>query len=325
VIAQHYAWAQQYGVDVFFASWHGPGSYDDGTIRDDLLPSPARGSTKIALLYESLQRLGISTDARIHLTGASVATVVSDFDYMARTYFDNPGYYRIDGRPVVVIYASRIFVGDVAGLIHAVRTSLIDLYGIDPYLIGDEVDWDSTPDRARIALFDAITGYTLYSRTLHPGWAGQTGWLTRVGDRVRAFRRAAEAEGVGFVPGALPGFDSQAIRPGSDEWVLPRALGPSSAPDSLFAATLALAGGLVDPSLRLLTVTSWNEWFEDSQIEPTATGPRATSGPSPLTQGYAFAPYGFSDLELLAQFKASWEAGAPPDSRALPPARPLTG
>ena len=135
MIAQHYAWAQQFGVDVFFCSWHGPRGYDDVTIRDRLLPSPARGPTKIALLYESLQRLGIGSDARIHLTRASVATMVSDFDYMARTYFANPGYYRIGGRPVVIVYASRIFRGDVAGLIRAVRKHLIDTYRIDPYLM----------------------------------------------------------------------------------------------------------------------------------------------------------------------------------------------
>jgi len=322
VIAQHYAWAQEYGVDVFFCSWHGPGGYDDGTIRDDLLPSPARGPTKIALLYESLQRLGIGADARIQLTDASVSTMVSDFDYIARTYFFDPGYYRIDGRPVVILYASRIYRGDVAGLIHAVRTHLIDTYGIDPYLIGDEVDWDLPPDPARIALYDAITGYTLYSRTQQPGWPGQTGWLTQMGDRVREYSRVAAAEGVGFVPGSLPGFDSRAIRPASDEWVLPRALGPAGPQDSVFAATLALAGTLVDPSLRLLTVTSWNEWFEDTQIEPTADGPLVATGPGELTQGYAFAPYGFSLLELLQQFKASWEADAPGASRALaPPAR----
>ena len=319
MIAQQYAWAQEYGVDVFFCSWHGPGGFDDVTIRDDVLPSPARGPTKIALFYESLQRLGIGPDARIHLTDASVATMVSDFDYMARTYFFDPGYYRIDGRPVVIIYASRIFEGDVAGLIHAVRAHLIDTYGIDPYLIGDEVDWNDPPDPARISLFDAITGYTLYSPTQQPGWPSRTAWLQGNDARVREFQRVAAEEGVGFVPGAMPGFDSRAVRPQSDEWVLPRELGPLDPQSSLFAATLAQAGTLVDPSLGLLTVTSWNEWYEDTEIEPTADGPPPAGGPAAITQGYTFAPFGFSLLELLQQFKASWDADHAAASRALAP------
>ena len=314
VIAQHYVWAQDFGVGVFLCSWHGPGSYDDETIRDDLLPSPARGPTKIALFYESIQRLGMGPDNLIHLTDASVATLVGDFDYMARTYFSDPGYYRIDGRPVVIVYASRRFRGDVAGAIAAVRTSVEDLYGVDPYLIGDEVDWDDPPDPSRIALFDAITGYTLYSITQSPGWPAQTGFVTRMQRRMLQFRRIALAEGVGFVPDAMPGFDSLAVRPQADEHVLPRALGPLSSQTSLFTATLSLAGSLVDPSLDLMAVTSWNEWFEDTQIEPTALGPPLVTGPTGLTAGYAFEPYGYSLLEVLQSFEQRWDAAhAPPE------------
>ena len=307
MIAQLYEWAQEYGVDVFFCSWRGPDSYDDATIRDDLLPSPARGPTQIALLYESLERLKMGPDNRIQLTDATVQRLVDDFDYLARTYFDRPGYYRIDGRPVVIVYASRIFRGDVAGAIAAVREHLITTYGVNPYLVGDEVDWDLPPDPARIALFDAITGYTPYSRTQEPGWPAEVGFVQAVGKRYRQFARVANAEGVAFIPDALPGFDSRAVRPALETHVLPRALGPRSSQVSLFAAMLATAGQLVDPSLNLLAVTSWNEWNEDSQIEPTAVGPPATMGPDELTQGYSFEPYGFSPLQLLLRFKTGWQ------------------
>lgn len=303
VIAQHYEWAQAYGVDLFFCSWRGPGTADDATIRDDLLPSPARGPTQIALMYESLERLGMGSDNRIQLTADSTQRLVDDFDYMARTYFDQPGYYRIDGRPVVILYASRIFRGDVAGAIEAIRVHLLTTYGVDPYLIGDEVDWDLPPDPERIGLFDAITGYTLYSRKQAAGWPAQLGYVQALGRRERQFQRVARAEGVAFIPDALPGFNSRAVRPQAGEHVLPRALGPRSSQTSLFASTLALAGSLVDPSLNLLAVTSWNEWNEDTQIEPTALGPPLTLGPAELTQGYIYQPYGLALLELLRRFK----------------------
>ena len=306
VIAQHFEWAEKFGVDVFFCSWRGPGTSDDTTIRDDLLPSPARGPTQIALMYESLERLGMGPDNRIQLTDAATQRLLDDFDYMARTYFGRPGYYRIDGRPVVIVYASRIFRGDVAGVIGAVREHLITTYGVNPYLIGDEVDWDLPPDAQRIGLFDAITGYTLYSRTQAAGWPSQLGYVQALGRRVRQFQRVAAAEGVAFIPDALPGFNSRAVRPQADEHVLPRALGPRSSQVSLFASTLALAGSLVDPSLNLLAVTSWNEWNEDTQIEPGALGPPLTTGPAALTQGYSYEPYGFSLLELLRRFKDNW-------------------
>jgi len=306
VIAQHYAWAQQYGVDVFFCSWRGPGTADDATIRDDLLPSPARGPTQIALMYESLERLRIGSDDRIQLTPELSQRMIDDFDYMERTYFERPGYYRIDGRPVVIVYASRILRGDVAGTILAIRVHMLETYGVNPYLIGDEVDWDLPPDPDRIGLFDAITGYTPYSRTQAAGWPSELGYVQAIGRRDRQFQRVAKAEGVAFVPDALPGFDSRAVRPEADEHVLSRALGPRSSQTSLFASMLAMAGPLVDPSLNLLAVTSWNEWNEDSQIEPTALGPPPTTGPAALTQGYPFEPYGLSLLEALRRFEDSW-------------------
>ena len=103
---------------------------------------------------------------------------------------------------------------------------------------------------------------------------------------------------------------SRAIRSEADEHVLPRALGPRSSQVSLFASTLALAGSLVDPSLSLLAVTSWNEWNEDTQIEPTALGPPPATGPAELTQGYAYQPYGLALLELLRRFTDGWRAPA---------------
>ncbi len=311
VIAQHFAWAQAYGVDVFFCSWRGPGTSDDATIRDDLLPSPARGPTQVALMYESLERLGIGPDNRIQLTPELSQRMIDDFDYMERTYFQQPGYYRIDGRPVVIVYASRILRGDVAGTILAIRMHLLTTYGVNPYLVGDEVDWDLPPDPDRIALFDAITGYTPYSRTQAAGWPAQLGYLQAIGRRARQFQRVAKAEGVAFIPDALPGFNSRAIRPGADEHVLPRELGPRSSQVSLFASMLALAGSEVDPSLNLLAVTSWNEWNEDSQIEPTALGPPLATGPTSLTQDYPYQPYGTSLLEVLRRFKDNWELKPP--------------
>jgi glycoprotein endo-alpha-1,2-mannosidase len=307
VIAQHYAWAQEYGVDVFICSWVGPGSYADRAIANDLLPSPARGPTQIALLYESVQRLGMGPDARIHLDDASIAKLVSDFDYMARTYFSNPGYYRIDGRPVVVLYASRIYRGPVAEAIHAIRDHLESVYGIDPYLIGDEVSWTNAPDPTHIGLFDAITGYTPYDKSQPSGWPTSTRYEEAVARRTEEFQAAARTAHVGFVPDALPGFDDLGFRPAQAHHVLPRSLGPGTDPASVFEASLEQARGFIDPTLDLLTVTSWNEWYEDSQIEPTAPGPPAT-GPASITGGYPFAPYGFTLLEVLARFKVAWES-----------------
>lgn len=274
-IASHFAWARQYGVDVFVCNWLGRTSTSDSTLRDYLLPSPARGRTKIAILYESGLRLGL-TDNRIVFGEREQQILLSDFDYLAATYFRSPAYYRVGGRPVVVLYVSRIFRGAYAEAIGALRMRMRTAWGVDLYLIGDEVDWDLGPSRTRIRLYDAITGYTLYSRT-----QPQSGFLRLVEDRYRAFKHVAAERRVAFVPGAQPGYDDRGIRPEEGHYVLsePR----------LFERGLALAGRYVDRRLGLMTITSWNEWHEDTQIEPATD-------------------YGLDLLEKLARFKRAFVA-----------------
>jgi Glycosyl hydrolase family 99 len=323
LIETHYAWAHRYGVDVFLASWSGPHSYNDVTIQEHLLPSPARGPTRIGLLYESIERLGPTVDGRIDVDDAAIDRMRRDFAYLAETAFRDPGYFRIDGRPVVVLYVSRIYVGKVTEAVQAIRDEVLAIDGVEPYLIGDEVDWDMAPEPTRIGLYDAITGYTLYSRTQPTGWPADTGYLTWVGWRLRQFKRAATGAGIPFVPNALPGFDDLGVRPADGHHVLPHELSDSSSdPTELFGAFLRLAGKLVDPGLRLLTVTSWNEWHEDTQIEPTLPSEDDSVDPLQLTQGYAARDYGFGLLDRLAQFKRGWQlAPSQPRKRPTIPAR----
>jgi hypothetical protein len=102
--------------------------------------------------------------------------------------------------------------------------------------------------------------------------------LSRTGS---AFRRVAAERRVAFVPGVLPGYDDRAFRPDQGHHVL-------SEPQ-LFERGLALAGRYVDRKLGLMTVTSWNVWHEDTQIEPSTD-------------------YGMALLEKLARFKGAFLA-----------------
>src|SRR3546814_10561410 len=64
---------------------------------------------------------------------------------LADTYFDHPSYLRVDGRPVVILYLTRVLVGDVAGAMAEVR-EMLRARGHDPYVIPDEVFWNVQAD-----------------------------------------------------------------------------------------------------------------------------------------------------------------------------------
>src|SRR5581483_12198107 len=106
----------------------------------------------------------------------------------------------------------------------------------------------------------------------------------------------------------------------ADHHVLPRAFGPAPGSPSLLEQTLGLAAPLADPRLGLLAVTSWNEWGEDTQLEPTAPAP-TSSGPIAQTLGYPYVSYGTLPLERLLAFEQRWETMpravrlAPPEAR----------
>ncbi|HVL23635.1 MAG TPA: DNRLRE domain-containing protein [Thermomicrobiales bacterium] len=317
-IAQHFQWAQQYGVDYFVCSWWGANGYEDVTIRDNLIQSPAIGSTKIAILYESITLLGL-TNGVISFDAAREQKLISDFDYLARTYFSDPRYYKIGGRPVVYLYVTRIYRGNYAQALTDLRSYVRDRYGFELYLVGDEVDWDGSPNRDRIKLFDAITPYTMYSDLQSPGWPDDTKFLDGVRARYDSFRSAAAAEGVGFIPGVIPAFNDRGVRLSVNHYALPHEVNASYADTyTLFSRYLDLAGGYIDPTVNTVTVTSWNEWHEDTQIEPTGAI-AASNTPTQYTTGYTYYAYGFKLLDILKAFKLSHATSGAFASSAQPP------
>ena len=54
----------------------------------------------------------------------------------------------------------------------------------------------------------------------------------------------------------------------------------------------------------MLDVTSFNEWHEDTEIEPTGPG-TATSTPTTYTQSYTYTAHGLGLLDALKQFRTA--------------------
>jgi hypothetical protein len=291
VISQHLAWSGQAGINLWVASWWGPDSRTDRTLKNVIMPHNDLAGVKIALFYETTGRIGPDDD---------INNAYTDIDYAAKTYFGNTNYLRIDGRPVVAVYVTRSL--DEARLTAAVnnmRRAASD-NGYNLYIIGDQV-FGNPPTRhpySPFDLLDAVTNYDVYGSMGRPRYAKQSGVELRR-TRQNQWRDLAHQQNCAFIPSVAPGYNDRGVRLESNHPGLSRRLDEGEPQGSLFQATLANALDLVDDSTgKMLLINSWNEWHEDTQIEPVGTG-ESTTNPAELTQGLDYHVYGELYLNIL--------------------------
>jgi glycoprotein endo-alpha-1,2-mannosidase len=295
VVASHLKWASEYGIDFFIISWSHAGSFADQTARKYLLPAMAesgiRQAPTVELMSYGERDLGNPEFRR---------RLAADLRFVGEHYLKHPSALRIDGRPVLFLYVTRVLRGNVGSWIDEVRRMLAAI-GVDPFVVADEVFWHE-PEPDRLRAFDAITAYNVYDwpRTDNAGLAGDSTFLTDVEGLFARWQAAAQAAGVRFVPNAMPGYNDRGVRPGEDHYVIPRRFHPTASITSLFERSIDLARRFVDPTVPMVTITSFNEWHEWTQVEPARPANRPPSrDPAAFTQGFPHDPYTFEYLEVI--------------------------
>ena len=312
VIGQHMQWSRHANVSLWVTSWWGPRSREDNTIRRHILEHPSlttNGDMKIALLYETTGRILPSENYSLH-------RVDSDLEYISRTYFSHPNYYRIDSRPVLFVYLTRIFSASrleeiVTTMRDAARRGNCDAGRL--YVVGDQV-WADAPSEddeesvRSLRVLDAVTNYDVYGNLMRNStdescYAGM-GTVERYHETMRAWKLRAKSIPIGFMPSCSPGFNDRGVRLGANHRSLSRRLAPSLPEGSLFAMQLLKSLPLIDHAHAggVLMITSWNEWHEDTQCEPVAQeGKKAssTNQPCEYTNGVCYEEYGTLYLDLL--------------------------
>ena len=304
VIAQHLQWSRGANVNLWVASWWGPKSREDNTLLNVIMPHEDLPGTRVALFYETMSRIKKSANY-------STANVYSDVAYMAKMYFDNDNYMRIDGRPVLFVYLTRVLsrVGKLGETTALMRQAAMDNGGHDLYIMGDQV-FGAAPDDGTtyepFDLLDGVTNYDIYGNLRRPdGYAGIER-LTDLANRNKEWRDQTRAHGeCAFVPGIAPGYNDRSVRDGNT--ALARKLDEDEPEGSLFRVSLEMALDLTEESTgKMLMITSWNEWHEDTQIEPVVSMGQQTDDPwnltcygDPCAKALTYEAYGDLYLDIL--------------------------
>lgn len=243
VLAQHFAWLREARVGVIVSSWWGQGSREDQAV---------------PLLLDVADRYGIKVAFHIEpYHGRTATSLVYDIRCLYREYGDHPAFFRTtassrwspDDRPKGLFYLwSARFPDSDTDAVEADywRDAIDDIHALPEggLVLADETV-TSWVDGGH---FDGLYNYAVLESNAGNGYSWARGL----------------PPGALYVPGVNPGFSARRIGYANDTYV-PRRDGETYA--LRWEAALGMG---VEPAI--VTITSFNEWHEGTQIEPAAVG-----------------------------------------------------
>jgi len=298
VIGEHISQSIRGGISMWAVSWWGPDSSKDAVLKNHILKHPDAGKLKYAILYESTGRLR-------SFSHPDYRNWLRDMDYLNKTYFDHPYYFKIDGRPVVFVYLSREYFRDKG---HRVLAEMRKKFP-QIYLVGDDVYSIENINEYQASWagqFDAVTAYDVYGQSI-----GRYGCTKKAIDFLASTYRhakvAANSTGTAFMPTVAPGYNDTAVRKGHPGRARYFTDVKDSKEGDIFREMIDKAAfPNLDPTCgNVMMVTSFNEWYEDSQIEATSgKAPQSNTDISPsktyYTGGQTYRDYEYLYLDILS-------------------------
>lgn len=197
------------------------------------------------------------------------------------------------------LHQTRVLNEDLAPILLLMRTAGARI-DVNLFIVGDQtfgVPPETGNEYLPFNYLDAVTNYDVYG-TLPKPYATAEG-LSKYYRQQAQWREVARTQVCKFIPSVAPGYNDRAVRFEKDHPPLSRKLnGVESAFGSLFEYALRKAIPQVDRGINyLVMVNSFNEWHEDTQIEPVKGA--LTTRPYNYTEGIEYDGYGTLYLDIL--------------------------
>jgi hypothetical protein len=267
IVVQHIDSAAYYGVDVFFMSWWKKTDVTDTHLRNGFMKAPNNNKIKFAMVVEPLGELDTLDGKRDGIVDFNSPLVVKGwldiFEYFKTAFFSHPSYYKVGGKPVVLVYVTRTFLNFGPQYLDSLKAKVGDVYIMaDEAFIGAQSDPVTARNgwRNRSSVFPSYVSYNSYEAALIQPKDSAITYQRRV---AMPYYQNWAAKTV-FHPPLLPYY--QDFRPGHP---------PLPGTEAQFRdiikeiKALPMAEPASDSLNRIYMVTSWNEWFEGTSIEPS--------------------------------------------------------
>lgn len=258
LIAQHCAWCKEAGIDGLIVSWWGKGSFTDRAM-EKILDACQESGLEVTIYYETVPEP--------QTPGAAAEDVL----YVLNQYGDHPAWLSVDDNPVVFVYGRAVGELGLAGWVGTIA-EVNRRYSGQAVFLGDQF----SPAAARV--FDGVHTYNpvgsfreksleeihQWCQSTYPEWVAMADACRRISTIT-----------------VIPGYDDTKIRE------------PGLAVGRFGGKLYKLQWEQVleaDPHWAL--ITSFNEWYEGSEIEPSAE-------------------YGTQYLEQTAEWAARFKAKGP--------------
>ena len=269
IAGTHIDQAMSAGINGFVVSWFGVG--------DGVTTTPALNN----LLDRAAQR-GFGVAAAVDVFASefnrTYEAMVGSLNFLVNDRVHHPGYLRYQGRPVIFFaFQNR------AGFDSATWLS-----------IRNEVD----PNHNTIWIAEGLSGCCLYGGAMDGMYAFNMAWSG--GSAAHLVQQQAIVQGSGglYIPTIHPGWDENLIAAREGR---PNPSAPQDRADGQFLSNAWHNAVSINPDIIL--IVSWNEFIENSHIEPSQV-------------------YGSQSLDTLRPLVGAWRSGQvapPPAGSAAPP------
>jgi hypothetical protein len=279
--------AADHGVNVFIFDWYWYDGlpYLEGHLNDGYLKARNNDRVKFYLMWAN-HDVGLSWDKRNAddaFTGKNKSVIWKggigrpEFEKVAHrwieNYFSHPSYYRIDGRPVLMVFDLQTFIDGLGGLDSAkdalswfrAEVKKAGFPGLDFQLAMRNEDMGSgKPTQHELVDqlgFDSLTHYQFVffdTKTAQP-------YSAVLQDVERGWKAISKSYTAKYYPQVSVGWDASPRAERFTGDII------TNNPPEEFEKALRRAKTYVDahPSQApLITINSWNEWTETSYLQP---------------------------------------------------------